>query len=62
MKAYLVHANLKFPSVYCMGRDFEITAKNKKEAISKARREAARQCEFTRQDGPVLYTADEVSI
>lgn len=61
MKDYCVHARLKFPSVSWSGRDFQVSATNKKEAISRARARARAECEFTRQDGPVIYTAEEVS-
>lgn len=37
LKDYCVHANLKFPSVSWSGRDFQVSANNKKEAISRAR-------------------------
>lgn len=58
MKTYRVEATLKFPSCYHTGYEFTIYAKNKADAIKKARNDAAREG-HTRQDGPLIYKAYE---
>lgn len=60
MKQYEVEARLKFPSCYHSGYDFTIYAKNKADAIKKARNEAAREG-HTKHDGPLNYKATEVA-
>lgn len=57
-KTYQVEARLKFPSCFHNGYDFTISAKNKADAIKKARKEAF-YSGHTRQDGPLTYTATE---
>lgn len=59
MKAYRVEATLKFPSCYHSGYEFTIYAKNKAEAIKKARRDATNEG-HTKQDGALVYKVIEL--
>jgi hypothetical protein len=58
-KTYEVAARLVHPSCYHSGYDFTVSAKNKAEAIKRARQLAWGQG-HTRQDGSLRYTATEV--
>ena len=58
LKTYRVEARLKFPSCYHSGYDFEVQAATKAEAIKRARREAA-WSGHTKQDGALVYRAEE---
>ena len=58
MKTYIVTAKLKFPSCYNSGYEFTIAAKNKAEAIKRARVEVS-YAGHTRMDGALSYSATE---
>ena len=57
MKTYIVTADLKFPSCYHRGYEFEIHAPNKAAAIKSARRLAFNEGHHSRIDGPLSYSA-----
>jgi hypothetical protein len=54
---YTVTANLKFPSYYHSGFQCVVQANTRKEAIKEGRRAAARECVFSREDGPKKWDA-----
>ncbi|CAM5563986.1 hypothetical protein [Eoetvoesiella caeni] len=58
LRSYRVTITLKFPSVTHSGCELRIDAKNKTEAISKARSEVRRECLYDRHDGPLTYCAE----
>lgn len=58
MNRYIVIVKLKFPSATHGGCELTIDAKNKADAISKARQEVRRQCLYDRHDGSLLYSAE----
>lgn len=59
MKSYNVEAKLKFPSCYHTGYSFTIYAKNKADAIKKARREAFNEGHNNKHDGALIYSITE---
>jgi len=58
-KTYEIDARLKFMNCYNSGYIFTIIAKNKADAIKRARREIGNHG-HTRQDGPISYRATEI--
>lgn len=58
-KTYEIEATLKFPSCFNSGYRFEVFAKNKADAIKRARREIGNHG-HSRHDGPISYRATEV--
>jgi hypothetical protein len=59
MRTYTVNVIPKRPAFNDRGYDYEITAKNKAEAISEARRRMGRDMHYDRLDGALIYTATE---
>lgn len=59
-KNYRVTASLKFPGCYNSGRTYEVIGNNKKDAIANAKFEARCDCDFSREDGPVIWKAEEI--
>lgn len=57
MTIYIVNVVPKNRSYGDLGFDYTIEAKNKKEAVSKARRYMARDMHYDRLDGALVYTA-----
>jgi hypothetical protein len=60
MKTYLVTAALKHPGIYHSGYETEVMAKNKKEAMKIAKRQAERENHFSREDGAKTWKAREI--
>lgn len=60
LKLYQVEAKLKFPGCYHTGYSYEFPAKNKADAIKAARRFVWSDG-HTRQDGPLIFIATEIS-
>ena len=60
-KNYMVTITRKFPAYGERAGELEIYAKNKADAISAARNQAAREMWFGRQDGPIIYKAEEAA-
>jgi hypothetical protein len=56
---YKVTAALVHPACFDQGYEYEISAANKAEAVKVARRKV-RDSGWTRQDGPLKFTAVEV--
>lgn len=59
LKNYLVTVTAKFPASGERPGEFEISARNKAEAIKEARRRMS-NAGHTRQDGPLNFKAEEV--
>lgn len=59
LRRYIVSAKLKFPSCFNSGYEFEIRATTKALAIQSARRKAQDEG-HTRQDGALIYYAQEI--
>lgn len=60
MKTYRVEANLKYPSCYNKGYEFEVFALTKAAAIKSARK-LVRYEGHTKVDGPISYKAIELA-
>ena len=54
-KTYQVEVSAKFPAYNETPGIVKVVAANAKEAISKARKQMAREMCFSRQDGPTIY-------
>lgn len=59
MKTYRVEANLKFPSCYNTGYEFEVIALTKADAVKRARKLVFYEG-HTKIDGPLSYKAFEL--
>lgn len=58
-KEYKVTATLKYQSCYDSGREFTVKAESKSDAIRRAK--LSGDNDFSRQDGPVYWKAEEVT-
>jgi hypothetical protein len=58
LRSYLVTVSMKHPAWDDKPFDLQIEATSQKTAISLARKQIARECRFTRQDGAILYKAN----
>lgn len=57
---YEVNVKPARPAYNDRGVTYDISAKNKKEAISHARKRVAREMPYDRTDGLLIYTATEI--
>lgn len=60
MRDYIVTAELRNPGVYHTGWQAIVFARTRKEAIKVGRSMAARECYFSREDGPKMWDAKKV--
>jgi hypothetical protein len=61
LKTYEVTFIPKYPPYGDTGSTVTVNARNVKEAISEARKINARRMDYDRHDGPLVYTARQIS-